>query len=107
MANIIQRVRNEAQVGTADYTVNATIYWTDNQIQDLLDASRVEIWNEPLVTQYRSSTGGSAVYQDYYSQFGDLEEATSGTACFVMLDATGTLIGTATYTANYVNGHFV
>jgi len=105
MANLILRLRHEAQAGTADYTLGGETYWTDDHLEDILDARRVDLWDFELMRYATYDAGGTVVYHDYFAPFGDLEEATSGTTAWIVLEASGSPIGTGTYTVNYVNGH--
>lgn len=104
MANLITKVRSMAQAGTADYTIAGTSYWTDDQIEDVLDRYRIDVWREPLAYVETYLTGGTVQYKDYYSQYKDFEETTGGTAIFYLEDATGADIGTALYTPDYNSG---
>lgn len=77
---------------------------SDNDLQDVLDARRLEIRRENLDIR-ETYAGGTAEYYDYYSAHKDFEETDGGTAVFVLEDSTGLDQGTATWTANYINGH--
>ena len=107
MSNLLLRFRSMVFAGTADYTVNSVAYWTDDQLQDRLDASRMELHNVPLVPMPElGQQAGAAVYRyhDYAVGRGDLEEAASGTVAWVVRDANGAEVGTANYTPDYIRG---
>lgn len=107
MADIITQVRQLAAVGTADYTVPATsgtTYWTDDQVQTILDRVRVEIWDEIIPYVPTVNSGGTTVYTDYRIPWTWLEQTTGGTEIFYLRDTTGARIGTADYTIDYAYG---
>ena len=103
MATLITSLRGLAQAGASDYTVNGLSYWTDNQLQDVLDAHRKDVYNYPLTAQ-TSYSGGVAVYLDYHSNLTHLEATDGGTAIFYVTDGVGVNVGTALYTADYNRG---
>lgn len=105
LANLITRLRNMTQAGTADYTVSGTTYWSDNHLQDILDIHRVDIYREKLAVQETYDADGEVIFHEYYSSFSNLEEAASGTTIWVVTNAEGSHIGTADYTASYITGH--
>ena len=76
MTNLIQRVRLLANAGTADFTAGTVEYWTDDQLQTFLDQHSVVINREELDYDIEY-LGGTAYYHDYYSEYGNLEEAAS------------------------------
>jgi len=104
MADIISQVRQLAAAGTADYTVAGSTYWTDDQVQTILDRVRVEVWDEgvPYVPQINS--GGTTVYTEYRLSHTWWEQTTGGTSIFYLRDSTGARIGTANYTVDYAYG---
>lgn len=107
MQNLVNRLRGYCDAGTADYTIGAITYWTEDQLLDALDGARIDVLQQPLSALPRQASGGSAVWHDYYFPAGDLgvEEAASGTAAWLVEDSTGADIGTANYTVNYRTGH--
>lgn len=96
LADLIARLRDMANVGTAD--------WSDDELQAVLDRYRLDVHREELIVQ-PSYNGGAALYYDYYSRYGNFEATDGGTAIFVVEDSTGAKKGTADWTANYINGH--
>ena len=105
MANLITRLRNMADAGTAEYVLDATTYWSDDHLEDILDQYTIEVHREKLAEEYTYDAGGTARYHDFYSMFGNLEEDTSGTTRWLITASDGSHIGTADYTGNYINGH--
>ena len=105
MGNLIGRVRLLANVGTSEWTLDATTYWTDDQIEDRLDLHRVDY--EEQVSTIPVTVDSATEYHDYHLSYGNLEEAESGTTRWSVRSTSGTLQGTATYTPNYEAGLLV
>jgi len=104
MSNLISVIRDFGVLGTADYTLNGTIsYWSDDQIQTVLDRNLLTVHREELVS-VSSYDGGTLVYKEYRSVFGNYEVTTGGTAIFEIEDAVGSTIGTANWTMDYALG---
>lgn len=105
MANLISRLRSMCDAGTADYSLaGGETYWSDDQLQDALDAARTDVRRE-LLTIQPDYVGGSVEYHDYYWQHADVEELESGSAAWLLADSSGAEIGTALYTVNYRAQH--
>lgn len=104
LANLIEELRGMCEAGTADYTVGATAYWNDDQMQNILDTHRKDIVFEQLQMYPTQIAGGSLSYNDYRSSFGYYEATTGGTAIFYVQDSTGAVQGTALYTPDYRRG---
>jgi len=100
MASLIQRVRSLAYAGTAEYTLGTANYWDDDQIEQVLDRHRVDIFRERLERQPTYDGSGTVVYRVHYSAYGNLE---AGTA-LVIEDSSGVDRGTATYSVDYQTG---
>jgi hypothetical protein len=104
MADIISQVRQLASAGTADYAVAGSTYWSDDQLQTILDRVRLEVWEETVPYVPTLNSGGTTVYTDYRIPWTWLESTTGGTAIFYLSDSTGARIGTANYTVDYQYG---
>lgn len=104
MTDIIQTVRDLSATGTADYTVGATTYWTDNQIQDALDQNRTDVYVLSVSPVRETDSGGTARYYDYHIGAQYIEQTTGGTSIFFIQETDGTYIGTASYTMDYKRG---
>ncbi len=100
MANPLLKLRNLCQVGTADYSVGTVSYWTDQQLQDLLDEYRDDLYWLGLDAQRTVGSGGTALTLDYYFPAGDYEE---GTAQFKVQNVAGAAI--APDSIEYTRGH--
>jgi hypothetical protein len=106
MSYMITELRGMTEAGTAEYTIGSTAYWTDDQLQVILDSKRQDVVFQPLTSYPVQIGGGSISYQDYRSSYGYLEETTGGTAVMYLQDSTGATVGTANYTADYRRGQF-
>ena len=104
MTDIIQAVRDFAVAGTADYTLNATGYWSDEQIQTVLDRNKLSVVREKLEPTLAYNSGGTVEYLEYRSAYGNYEETTGGTTIFEIESAAGTTVGTANWTMDYAGG---
>ncbi len=100
MSNPIARLREMGQASTADFTLSGTAYWTDAQLQDILDSFRQDIFAVALEARSTLDTGGTARYYDYYFEPGVWEE---GTATFTVAKSTGGTVIPTTY--DYSMGH--
>ena len=103
MSDYISDLRAMCNAGTADYTIAGVAYWTDDQVQTVLDRHRLDI-TEEMLTAIPDTAPGDVVLKRYYSAYHNLE---SGTAVFSIIDSAGNVQGTANYTADYRNGRFV
>jgi hypothetical protein len=100
MSNTIAELRNMCNAGTADYTLGVTTYWSDNQLQQVLDQYRTD-FREALEMK-PTYTGGSVTYTEFYFSYPWVEHAESGTVAWrVETSDGGTVAGTADYVVNY------
>jgi hypothetical protein len=102
MSELIVELRGMANAGAGDYTVNGVSYWTDDQLEKILDRYRTEVVEELL---YHASE--NAGIRRYYSQFGNFEQTSGGTAVFVVMDGLYDAVGTALYSIDYTRGEVV
>jgi hypothetical protein len=84
--------------------VGGTTYWSDDDIEDVLDSNTKFVIDTPLTWQPQSIGGGTVTYVVAESLYRDFEEAESGTARWIVRDGPGAEIGTATYTTDYRQG---
>jgi len=96
MANVIANLRLDAQASTADFSIGYTAYWSDNQLQGILDEHRLDFSHEAL-TPETDYSGGTIIYKRYYLPYRNLE---GGTALTIENSA-GVAVGTALYTVDY------
>lgn len=101
MQTLIDTVRGYANAAPDEWTIstdNSFIeYWSDEEIQRVLDRHKQEYIHEPMDAQptYES---GSTVFKQYLLGVGNVE---SGTAVFKIEDIAGTVTG---YTVDYTQG---
>lgn len=100
MGTLVSELRGLTFSGTADYTIAGVAYWTNDQLQTKLDASRADIYYEQL-TPVSTELQGTVYYFDYYFALPYPERAESGTTAWRVTDSAGSVIGTASYTVNY------
>lgn len=103
MADLILTLRGLTSAGSAEYTVNGSAYWTDQQIQDVLDR-HVRVVRDEELTGFESQVNGSSVWYDYQSRYRFFETSSGGTARFIVKDVSGSAIGTASYSVDYPRG---
>jgi len=106
MSELIETVRGYTDAGTGDYTIGTTTYWSDNEIQRVLDANRTDIYRDEL-TMTQTYNSGTVEYKNYYSNFGNYEQSTGGTTIFWLENAAGTILGTSLYSVDYIRGEVV
>jgi hypothetical protein len=88
------------EAGTIDYAVAGVSYWTDDQLQRVLDNHRLDLkWYEMTAIEEATSQ-----YFDYSIGYGNLEATTGGTAIFIVQDANGNAVTSPTYTVDYQRG---
>lgn len=112
MDYLIAEVRRLTGAGTSEYTIvnqaAATVtYFTDEQIQRVLDSRRVRLARLPINYEEEYSTSGSTViFQHASVGYKWLEDTTGGgsnTNCN-LTDSQGSIIGTANYTLTAEDG---
>ena len=97
MSNLIKALRAATAVGTSDYTINSVSYWTDDQLQEMLDRYQeqhvhINLTPKPMYT-------GDWEYYDYLIPQGrNFEESGTDSGWAVRNSAGGTVTG---YTVNY------
>ncbi len=100
MSNPVARLREMGQASTADFTLSGTAYWTDAQLQDVLDSYRQDFFAVALESRSMLDSGGTVRYYDYYFEPGCYEE---GTAAFTIAKLTGGTVTPTTF--DYSMGH--
>ncbi len=104
MADLITRVRTLASVGSADYTLSGATYWTDDQIQAVLDVHRLDFADDQLRALREYDAGGTARYYVHTTQYSNLEATSGGSAVLYVRDSTGARAGTSAWSADYLAG---
>lgn len=105
MTTVIETLRSWTEAGSADYSIAGVTYWNDEQLQAVLDRCRTDARRTPLQLVSDVNEANVSIYQDYYFDGGHWEEATGGTAVWVVEDSLGANVGTASYAVNYQAGH--
>ena len=105
MVDLIAQVRRLTNAGTAEYAVDANSYWSDDQIQSLLDANSRFFSNE-LVQWTPQNISGMSTYLYGYTPYGYLEGTASGTARLVVRDGDGEVVASG-YTINEEKGEII
>lgn len=104
LADLYIELRSMTEAGTADYTINGETYWDDDTLHNVLDKHREDIYHELLIPVEEVSSGGTAVWKNYYTGYGNLESTSGGTSIFYVQDAAGDTVGTANYSTDYRRG---
>ena len=104
MADLIVQVRSLTATTPNDYAVAGNPYWTDAQIQTVLDRHVTYVRNELIQTYPVVEAGGSTAYYEYQSRYRFFESTIGGTSRFVVQNESYTTIGTAAYTVDYPRG---
>jgi hypothetical protein len=104
MADLIATLRGLTAAAAGEYTVNSVSYWTDAQLQDVLDRHVTIVRDEVLVPLEAIESGGSVSYYDYTSAYRFLESTSGGTSRFIVKDANYDAVGTASYSVDYPRG---
>ncbi len=104
LTDLIHDIRTMTGAGTDEYSIAGADYWSDNEIQNVLDNNRRDIYREQLTSEIDYVSGGTVQYFNYYSDHKHLEQTDGGTAIFWIEDAQGVTNGTANWTADYRRG---
>lgn len=100
MGDVIRDLRSMTDASAEDYTVAGLPYWSDSQLQRVLDRHRVDLkWVE---MEAQEEADGS--YLDYSIGYGNFEATTGGTAIFGVQDIHGAIVTSPIYTIDYVRG---
>ena len=104
MNDIIDALRGMTNAGTADYTIAGRAYWTDDQLEDVLDRNRVDM-NRVIMTGIKSvSFDNDPEWRRYNAPQGWLEKTDGGTAIFFLQLAGGSVVPLSEYTPDYQRG---
>ncbi len=104
MSDIISVLRGMCNAGSVDYSVGSSAYWTDDQLQAVLDRYSMPVYGEQLTAHPITVSGGTVQWMDYESQHRYFEETDGGTAVFIVKNSTGEVQGTANWTMDYATG---
>lgn len=104
MVDIVKELRRLANAGPADYTLAGEQYWTDAQLEEILDRHYEALSYSTMEAVGTYGTTGAWEYTDYYVGAEWLEQTTGGTATFYVQNSTGAVIAEADYSVDYQNG---
>ena len=104
MLDLITELRSMTEATPGDYAIAGIPYWTDAQLQDVLDINRRDVVFEQLQSYPTHIASGSLSYMDYRSAYGFYEATTGGTTIFYIQDSTGTFVTAGSYTPDYRRG---
>lgn len=100
MSHLISKLRALTASGTADYSVSGTTFWTDDQLQSVLDQWRVDFKARELVVSQSVDNGVVHWYDYYLRDYQWVEGTASGTAAWLLTDAIGGTVAYSAYTLN-------
>jgi hypothetical protein len=100
MSDIFAELRQMTEAGTADYTLGTVTYWSDLQLQNILDRHAFEVDGMPMQVFPHRIAGGFE-YKEYYIGHKWIEQEAAGTSIFKITDVNGATIGTALYSVDY------
>ena len=101
MTSLIAELRQLTFTGINDYAIGATYYWSDDQLEDVLDRHSVRYNHVVIAPETEWNTGG-AIYKTYRTNIPHWE----GTATTYLQDATGGTVSGASYTFDANAGVF-
>lgn len=101
MADLITDLRLLTDTAENDYSVNGSLYWSDLQLQKVLDNHRTDLkWYEMTAIQEADLS-----YLDYAIEgYGNFEQTTGGTAIFIIQDVAGAAVTSPSYSVDYSRG---
>ena len=106
MSNLITELRSLTEAGTAEYSITSSTFWSDDQLQDVLDIHRKDLRFSLLQAYPDTVQGGSLLYYEFRSEYQFFEATTGGTSILYLQDSTGATLGTALWNADYRRGAF-
>lgn len=99
MANLITQLRKMTNAGTADSTIGAETYWSDDHLQEILDTYRLDHLRVKLMPRKQLRSGSYVTYDyDIPRTLKWFEEAAGTLSGWYLGDSTG-----ATVTADSIN----
>ena len=109
MDSIISTLRGYANASQSDYTLvgsgGTVTYFSDQQLQDILDRNREAFIYENVEAQTPYLVaGGSHEWKVYDIGKQNIERTTGGTAIFYLQDSAGTVVDSSEYSVDYHNG---
>src|SRR5574342_204953 len=105
MDSLIEQLRQMTDADRQEFTLAGRTYWEDQHLQDALDLHRVDVYRETIYPETVYDSANNTRYYDYYWTYEHVEEAPSGTVCWMLQNQAGSVIGTADYSVNYKARH--
>lgn len=105
MANRIAELRQMTNTGVDDYSIGATYYWSDDQLEDVLDRHQL-FYNHVLLAPEIQHNSAGAFYKVYRTGVDKWEGGTVSPAAYLQ-DATGGTVAAAGYAFDDNSGVFV
>ena len=103
LSGLILRMRSYGEAAEGEASVNGVKYWTDLQLQELLDDNRTLAWDVPLVTvSYAAGKDASGtITRKYFYTIPDsvspwIEEKESPDS--ILVDSSGIIVDTGNFT---------
>ncbi len=104
MATLITELRGMTGVGTADTTIAGTTWYTDDQLEDILDRHRETCYDVRMIAQ-PVTIAGTALYKDYVIPGnGHWFEEDAADSVWQVKTSTGGTASIPTHTVNYQDG---
>lgn len=100
MTTLITDLRAMAAVGTADFSVNGTSYFTDDHLEDILDRHAVHYTRHRLDAE-PENIGGTTVYYRYVLPAPTLEGTASGTAVWRLENSAGSAFASSAFAIDH------
>lgn len=75
MSDLILKLRQYTNAGTADYTLGSVTFWSDDQLQDELDKTRSKVNFQPMQAVPVYGVGGSVTYTEYLTGLHNWEKS--------------------------------
>jgi hypothetical protein len=103
MTDLVAELRAYTATGINDYSIADVPFWSDAQLQDVLDHHKLEIKQQPLdfESEWAGTGAGSIVMKESYVGRGNLEQ---GTTNFIIYEAGGSALPGTMYSVDYTRG---
>jgi hypothetical protein len=100
MTEIIDELRTLAEAGTADYTAGTKTFWSDDQLQSILDRHAYVLEDQAMLMVPTRKVGGYS-YTNYFIGREWIEQEPAGTSTFKITDTNGATVAAALYDVDY------
>ena len=104
MVDLLATLRGLTNAGTADYQIGGQDYWSDNQLQAILDRNRTDVLHVTMFSEKNVATDGTNEWKRYSTDYDWLESTDGGTAIFSLQYAGGSVVPLSAYTPDYERG---